>query len=134
MTQPAPTTSPRSRPVFESLERAIRTGGDAHKQVHEIDFRRVDAAIQDVVNALGELGVNMTAQLLELVEQRKERGRQTYGGELMTHNGRDAARDAIEELADALVYLWQRRMEFAPDDGSVNRVETTTPPTTEGAP
>lgn len=47
----------------------------------------------------------------ELVETRRAFGREKYGTELMTHNGRDATKDCLEELGDALQYMMQMRME-----------------------
>ena len=40
-----------------------------------------------------------------------EKGRETYGTELMTFNGRDAGADAMQELADAVQFVTQLRME-----------------------
>lgn len=43
----------------------------------------------------------------EFLMARKALGVERYGTPLQAHNGRDALRDAKEELADALVYLRQ---------------------------
>lgn len=51
--------------------------------------------------------------LLEDLEARAKEGVETYGTRLMTHNGRDALQDAHEEILDALVYMWQAKMEKA---------------------
>ena len=48
-----------------------------------------------------------------ILAQRVEQGRETYGTELQTHNGRDPHLDAMEELVDAVLYLEQARLEHA---------------------
>jgi hypothetical protein len=50
--------------------------------------------------------------LIALIEERKQLGRQRYGSPLMTHNGRDAGRDAVEEALDLTVYSMQVAMEL----------------------
>lgn len=49
--------------------------------------------------------------LIAEIEQRKQLGIQRYGQPLMTHNGRDAIRDAREEAVDLAVYLMQIELE-----------------------
>lgn len=44
-------------------------------------------------------------QLFQAILHRAERGKETYGQYLMTHDGRDHVADAVEELLDACVYL-----------------------------
>jgi hypothetical protein len=51
--------------------------------------------------------------LIQLIQERRDLGVQRYGSALMTHNGRDAGRDALEEALDLTVYLMQARMEAA---------------------
>lgn len=51
--------------------------------------------------------------LIALIRERRDLGVQRYGSALMTHNGRDAGRDALEEALDLTVYLMQVRMEEA---------------------
>jgi hypothetical protein len=41
------------------------------------------------------------------LEARRQKGIETYGEELHTHNGRDALWDAYEEALDQAVYLRQ---------------------------
>ena len=43
----------------------------------------------------------------EVLEQRAKQGMETYGRPLETFNGRNPARDALEEAADQFVYLVQ---------------------------
>ena len=43
----------------------------------------------------------------EVLEQRAKQGMETYGRPLETFNGRNPARDALEEAADQFVYLIQ---------------------------
>lgn len=45
------------------------------------------------------------------LKKRTALGRRRYGMALCTHNGRNANRDAYEELLDAVQYLQQVRME-----------------------
>ena len=45
------------------------------------------------------------------VAERREVGISRYGSPLMTHNGRDACRDLLDELLDGVVYAAQVRME-----------------------
>lgn len=49
--------------------------------------------------------------LRPLCEARDALGRSRYGRPLETGNGRDAARDCLEELLDGAVYAWQASME-----------------------
>lgn len=49
--------------------------------------------------------------LIAEIEARNAKGRETYGRDLETFNGRDALEDAFEECLDQLVYLKQARME-----------------------
>lgn len=43
----------------------------------------------------------------EVLEQRAKQGMETYGRPLESFNGRNPARDALEEAADQFVYLIQ---------------------------
>lgn len=47
------------------------------------------------------------------LEERNRKGRETYGGELRPHNGRDPLREAYEEALDLCVYLRWALMERA---------------------
>lgn len=49
--------------------------------------------------------------LLQMIRERRQVGVQRYGSPLMTHNGRDALQDALEEAVDLAAYLMQLRME-----------------------
>ena len=50
-------------------------------------------------------------EVRKLIDQREAKGLATYGESLRTHNGRDFARDAIEEWADLGAYLVGLRIE-----------------------
>lgn len=50
-------------------------------------------------------------ELVRMVQERRQLGIQRYGSPLMTHNGRDALQDALEEAVDLAAYLMQLRME-----------------------
>lgn len=60
--------------------------------------------------------------LIALIEERKQLGIQRYGSPLMTHNGRDAGRDAVEEALDLTVYSMQVAMELRDLRAAVARV------------
>ncbi len=48
-----------------------------------------------------------------MLTEREAKGIATYGTSLMTHNGRDASLDALEECIDLWQYLTQLRLEHA---------------------
>lgn len=50
--------------------------------------------------------------LIAKIEERKQLGVQRYGSVLMTHNGRDAGQDMVEEAVDLAVYSMQVAMEL----------------------
>lgn len=50
-------------------------------------------------------------EVVDLLRERDELGRNEYGESLTTWNGRPVHRDLIEELADALQYAVQARLE-----------------------
>lgn len=49
--------------------------------------------------------------LLQILEEQRAKGRCHYGSDLHTYNGRLAEMDALQEAADALMYLTQALME-----------------------
>ena len=51
--------------------------------------------------------VEITKQLIKLLESREEKGIATYGGTLKTHNGRSSPQDVLEELIDGAQYCLQ---------------------------
>ena len=63
---------------------------------------------------------DIEAKVRAFLESRLDRGEKTYGTRLYTHNGRNALKDAKEELADAVLYLMQAKME-AEDAGDKPR-------------
>lgn len=60
--------------------------------------------------------------LIALIEERKQLGIQRYGSPLMTHNGRDAGQDMVEEAVDLAVYSMQVAMELQDLRAAVARV------------
>lgn len=60
--------------------------------------------------------------LIADIQQRRELGIQRYGSPLMTHNGRDAVRDALEEAVDLAVYLKQVELETRDRIALIDRV------------
>jgi hypothetical protein len=63
-------------------------------------------------------------ELIRLIEERKQLGIQRYGSPLMTHNGRDAGRDAVEEALDLTVYSMQVALELRDLRTATDRVLT----------
>lgn len=53
------------------------------------------------------MGVEIAPLVHGDIDARVERGRQTYGGPLRSHNGRDALWEAYEEALDLAIYLRQ---------------------------
>lgn len=51
--------------------------------------------------------VRVQQALIDMIHERRSLGIQRYGSELLTHNGRDALRDALEEAVDLATYLMQ---------------------------
>jgi hypothetical protein len=65
-------------------------------------------AVIDLVIADSErTGLRASAELVPLLLERDATGQATYGTRLRANNGRDALTDAVEELADAAIYLCQ---------------------------
>lgn len=50
-------------------------------------------------------------ELARMISERTQKGIETYGRPLSTFNGRDAAQDALEEIADAFQYVMQLKQE-----------------------
>ena len=55
--------------------------------------------------------VPMSPALRRLMDDRVNAGMTEYKTLLMTHNGRDAKQDLKDEVADAILYCWQKVME-----------------------
>ena len=51
------------------------------------------------------------------------KGRVKYGSDLMTHNGRDAGNDALQEACDLVAYIVQMRMEMADMAAEIKRLK-----------
>lgn len=68
--------------------------------------------IHDLVVAdVRDSGLSRALQVALDVARRKQVGVARYGQPLQAHNGRDALRDAYEEVLDLLVYLKQYQQE-----------------------
>ncbi len=57
-------------------------------------------------------GVLVADRLIELIRERTALGKKKYGEPLITHNGRDAMLDALQESVDLNQYLMQIIMEL----------------------
>lgn len=62
-------------------------------------------------NLLLKLAKEKGIHVSSLIQQRKEKGFETYKKPLTTNNGRDALQDCLEELADGLMYYVQYLLE-----------------------
>jgi hypothetical protein len=60
--------------------------------------------------------------LIADIRARRDIGIQRYGSPLMTHNGRDAVQDALEEAVDLAVYLKQVAMEVRNREAEMERL------------
>ena len=49
--------------------------------------------------------MNMNKQILNLIEQRLDKGKMRYGKENISSDGRDFVQEALEEALDCAVYL-----------------------------
>ena len=58
----------------------------------------------NIINVFNSLAYVLNVDPVEIMEARKNFGREKYGTLLQPHNGRDQLHDALDELADALVY------------------------------
>jgi hypothetical protein len=67
-----------------------------------------DLVWESVVDSLLNLGLR---KLIPYAKDRQTKGLATYGEPLRTMNGRNAARDALEEVLDAVAYVRQMRLE-----------------------
>lgn len=60
--------------------------------------------------------------LIADIRARRDIGIERYGSALMTHNGRDAVQDALEEAVDLAVYLKQVALEVRDYEAALDRV------------
>ena len=49
--------------------------------------------------------MNMNKQILNLIEQRLDKGKKRYGKENISSDGRDFVQESLEEALDCAVYL-----------------------------
>jgi len=54
----------------------------------------------------------MNNQIIKLIEERLEKGKREYADELDPFDGRDWIIEAIEEVADALVYIMAKLLQI----------------------
>jgi len=54
----------------------------------------------------------MNNQIIKLIEERLEKGKREYDDELDPFDGRDWIIEAIEEVADALVYIMAKLLQI----------------------
>lgn len=71
----------------------------------------VSASVTDDLLAALEWSDDRRPIVAELIRLRREQGRERYGVELTTHNGRAALVDACQEAVDLVLYLRQASME-----------------------
>ncbi len=51
-------------------------------------------------------------RFIDTFKSQWDKGKQKYNSDLMTHNGRNAANDAMQEVADLVAYIQQLAMEL----------------------
>ena len=56
--------------------------------------------------------MNMNKQILDLIEQRLDKGKKRYGKENISSDGRDFVQEALEEALDCAVYLAAKLIEI----------------------
>lgn len=92
------------------------------------DYRKPDEVFPCVRPLLARR--ENAGQLDALFAERRAKGLEAYGHPLSTWNGRDALKDAFEELADAVLYFEQARLEaldrrcYGDDEGEARNVRT----------
>lgn len=69
------------------------------------------ATVELVKRLRGQIG-SKNPELIQILLARRESGKEKYGTELLTFNGRDALVDAFQEQCDACVYLAQHVAEI----------------------
>lgn len=83
---------------------------------------RWPGAHDELIESLRDLKGPEAERMRQELAARRDLGRERYGTLLQPFNGRDALRDLLEEVLDAMAYAHQVRLEdgFAslPDDGS----------------
>lgn len=77
-------------------------------------FKHDDAACYRLILRLTQLfAAHLGTDLAADMRERDATGRQRYGTPLQPHNGREALKDAYQELLDAAVYIRQHLYEQA---------------------
>ena len=87
-----------------------RCGRKAGHTPMKLDIAPANTAAQPAPVVSEASVIVMDAVMADLQKRRLE-GIRKYGGELMTHNGRDALIDAYQEALDLVMYLRQAIME-----------------------
>ena len=54
----------------------------------------------------------MNKEIIELIEERLEKGKRQYADELDVHDGRDWLTEALEEVLDCMVYISAKILEI----------------------
>ena len=60
--------------------------------------------------------MNMNKQILDLIDQRLNKGKKRYGKENISSDGRDFVQEALEEALDCAVYLAAHLIEMMDKD------------------
>jgi hypothetical protein len=71
---------------------------------------------ESVTDALLETLCGVSPLVAELLILRREQGRERYGTELTTWNGRDPDVDLLQERVDSLLYAMQGQIERPSDE------------------
>ena len=99
--QPPPT--PGGTDVILDLAEALRTRKRIPGYLHGLS----SGIRTDTEDLCYERNLDLCDELLA----RREVGIERYGTPLQTRNGRDAGLDELQELLDALAYMWQAHIE-----------------------
>lgn len=100
VSQPDPKKSDGRLPSMHDL-----VGLEYSEAAKEMRGFNTAAAYHTLLDMFEQLCKSLQKDPAELMEARKNFGLEKYGTTLTAWNGRDSLADALDELADALVYL-----------------------------
>ena len=81
--------------------------------------QKIGPLVKNDLKALFKRGIPFAKLVSRDIDARMDLGKQIYGTELRSHNGRDSVLDAYQECLDGLVYIRQAIYEGHTDLGIV---------------
>tara|TARA_R100000773_G_C4162785_1_gene79852 strand:- start:162 stop:407 length:246 start_codon:yes stop_codon:yes gene_type:complete len=66
---------------------------------------------------------NMNKEIVNLIEQRLEKGKREYGDQIDPNDGRNWEQEALEEVLDGMVYLATAILKIKNKKGIQNNIE-----------